>query len=439
MTFKRSILAILTPVVVVEKMLYDNAMLLRVYTALWRLTGDGLAARVAGEISAFLRTALRTAQGGLASALDADTGGVEGLTYVWTPDQLRAELGEDDAGWAASLFGVTAAGTFEHGASVLRRLAEPADHERFARGTAALAAARARRPQPARDDKVVAAWNGLAVTALVEYAGYAAAVATAGQPSAEAEAAGQLAAEAEAAGELAVAVGELLAGTHLVDGRLRRVSLGGVAGEPAGVLEDYGCVAEAFCALHQYTGEGRWLRLAGELLDVGLARFGDGTGGFFDTADDAERLVSRPADPTDNATPSGTSAIAAALVAYSALTAQTRYRDAAELALGSVAGLAASNARFAGYACAVAEALGSGPVEIAVATGAGLRDPLAVAALLHLPPGAVLVAGPPDAAGVPLLANRPLRGGVPTGYLCRGFVCAAPVTTPEELVRSLPS
>ena len=99
----------------------------------------------------------------------------------------------------------------------------------------------------------------------------------------------------------------VLAERHIVDGRLRRVSRDGVVGEPAGVLEDYGCVAEAFCAVHQLTGDGRWLDLARQLLDVALAHFGTGQGGFYDTADDAERLVARPADPTDNATPSGAS------------------------------------------------------------------------------------------------------------------------------------
>jgi uncharacterized protein YyaL (SSP411 family) len=155
-----------------EKMLYDNALLLRAYTLLWRLTGDRLAERVARATAGFLRRELATAQGGLASSLDADTGGVEGASYVWTPGQLAEALGADDGGFAADLFGVTTAGTFEHGTSVLRLTrdvddADPAIRERYARVRAALLAARDRRPQPGRDDKVVAAWNGLAVTALV--------------------------------------------------------------------------------------------------------------------------------------------------------------------------------------------------------------------------------------------------------------------------------
>ncbi|HEV7898115.1 MAG TPA: thioredoxin domain-containing protein [Planosporangium sp.] len=403
-----------------EKMLYDNALLLRVYAHLWRLTGDGLALRVARETADFLLGEMRTSEGGFASALDADTDGVEGLTYVWTPAGLAEVLGDDDAAWAAGIFNVTAEGTFEHGTSVLQLPIDPEDVERLERIRVLLLDARAGRPQPGRDDKVVAAWNGLAVTALAEY------LAIAGDRESNALA-------LEAAMKQA---GNVLA-EHIVDGRLRRVSRAGVVGTPAGVLEDYGAVAEAFCALHQYTGEGRWLDLAGRLLDTAMEHFADGSGGFYDTADDAEHLVTRPADPTDNATPSGLSAVVAALTAYSALTGDKRYRDTAELALTKVAALAAQHARFAGYSCATGEALLSGPYEIAIAGPAADAEPLLKAAWRAAPPGAVIVAGEPDAPGVPLLVGRPTRDGRATAYVCRGFVCDAPVTTVDELVAKL--
>src|SRR5690606_32008434 len=194
------------------------------------------------------------------------------------------------------------------------------------------------------------AWNGLAVTALAEYVAVARALA----PE-DAELGARLERYTGAVRDTA----EVLT-RHLVDGRLRRVSRDGVVGEPAGVLDDYGCVAEAFCAVHQLTGEGRWLALAGTLLDTALARFGDGAGGFYDTADDAPRLITRPADPTDNATPSGRSAIAAALTAYTALAGEPCYREAAQSALATVAPLIARHPRAAGYAAAVGEALLSG-------------------------------------------------------------------------------
>ena len=420
-----------------EKMLYDNALLLRVYTQLWRLTGDRLARRVARDTARFLADELHRAGEGFASALDADTEGVEGLTYVWTPDQLAEVLGEDDGRFAADLFGVTADGTFEHGTSVLRlaRDVDDADPEVRARWQGVvgrLLAARDTRPQPARDDKVVAAWNGLAITAIAEFQQVATLLVSSDDEDANLM-----------DGVLIVSDGamrdaaEHLAAAHLVDGRLRRVSRDKIVGEPAGVLEDYGCVAEAFCAMHQLTGEGRWLSLAGELLDVALARFAGPDGAFYDTADDAERLVTRPADPTDNATPSGRSAIVAALVAYAALTGETRYREAAEKTLSTVAPIVDRHARFTGYAATVGEALLSGPYEIAVATGDPEGDPLVAAARRHAPPGAVVVAGAPDQPGVPLLAGRPFVDGRPAAYVCRGFVCQRPVTGVDELIAQL--
>ncbi|GGL90229.1 thioredoxin domain-containing protein [Micromonospora yangpuensis] len=455
-----------------EKMLYDNALLLRVYTQLWRLTGDPLAKRVARDTARFLADELHRPGQGFASALDADTDGVEGLTYAWTPAQLVEVLGEEDGRWAADLFAVTEAGTFEHGTSVLRLArdvddADPTVRGRWQRVVRQLLAARDTRPQPARDDKVVAAWNGLAITALAEFVRLVEAEVTAGPPGGPAspgeragaddgtDAADRAADAAGAAGVAGAGDDNLLAGVtivadgamrdaaehlarvHVVDGRLRRVSRDGVVGEPAGVLEDYGCVAEAFCAMHQLTGEGRWLELAGQLLDTALARFAAPGGGFYDTADDAEQLVARPADPTDNATPSGRSAIAAALVTYSALTGETRYREAAEAALATIAPIAARHARFTGYATTVGEALLSGPYEIAVATTDPAADPLVAAAFRHAPPGAVLVAGLPDQPGVPLLADRPTRDGQPTAYVCRGFVCQRPVTTVPDLLTQL--
>ncbi|MEU6205292.1 thioredoxin domain-containing protein [Micromonospora musae] len=420
-----------------EKMLYDNALLLRAYTQLWRLTGDRLARRVARDVARFLADELHRPGGGFASALDADTQGVEGLTYVWTPEQLVEALGEEDGRWAADLFGVTESGTFEHGASVLKlaRDVDDADPEIRARWRGVvgrLLAARDTRPQPARDDKVVGSWNGLAVTALAEFQQVARVYANPDDEDVNLM-----------DGVVIVTDGamrdtaEHLATTHIVDGRLRRVSRDGVVGEPAGVLEDYGCVAEAFCAMHQLTGEGRWLELAGQLLDVALDRFAAPGGGFYDTADDAERLVTRPADPTDNATPSGRSAIVAALVAYSALTGQPRYREAAEAALATVAPIVARHARFTGYAAMVGEALVSGPYEIAVVTDQPDDEPLLSAAHRHAPPGAVIVAGRSDQPGVPLLAERPMVDGRATAYACRGFVCERPVNEVDDLVAQL--
>jgi uncharacterized protein YyaL (SSP411 family) len=397
-------------------MLYDNALLLRVYLHLWRATGDAWARRIADETAAFLLRDLATPEGGFASALDADTDGVEGLTYSWTPAQLADVLGPDDGAWAARLFEVTDGGTFEHGTSTLQLLRDPDDADRFSSVRARLTEARARRPQPARDDKVVTAWNGLAIAALAEHGVLTGATAS-------------LAAARRAA--------ELVADLHWVDGRLRRASRNGVAGAPAGVLEDYGDLAEGLLALHQATAEGRWLALAGALLEVVGEQFVDG-GSWYDTAADAEALVHRPFDPADGPAPAGVAAAAGAAVTYSALAGSPRHRELGETALAGLARLVSSAPRAAGWAAAVGEALLAGPLEVAVSGPAGPdRDALAAAARSSSSPGAVVVVGEPDAPGVPLLAGRPLVGGRAAAYVCRGFVCTAPVTDVSALSAAL--
>ena len=403
-----------------EKMLYDNAQLLGVYARWWRQTGDPLGARVARETAEFLLRELRTEQGGFASALDADSVGVEGRFYAWTPAQLTEALGPDDGPWAAELLRVTDAGTFEHGASTLQLLRDPADAQRWAEVCGRLFEARAARVRPARDDKVVAAWNGLAIASLAE------AGALLDEP-----------AYVDAAADAA----RLLVDVHLDGGRLVRVSRDGVPGRHAGVLEDYACVAHGFLALLSATADVAWLDRAGLLLDEALTGFAADDGGFYDTAADAETLVMRPRDPSDNASPSGQSALVHALLGYAALTGSGRHRDAAEAALRNVRVLAERVPRFAGWSLAAAEAALAGPLEIAVVgsdTDPG-RAALERAARSSTSPGAVVVAGQPDqsldadGSVVPLLVERGLVGGAAAAYVCRGMVCERPVTSVEEL------
>jgi uncharacterized protein YyaL (SSP411 family) len=451
-------------------MLYDNALLARVYAHLWRRTGDDLARRVAADTCAWMIRELRTSQGGFASALDADSEGEEGKFYAWTPAELRDVLGPEDGEYAAAVFGVTEAGTFEAGSSVLQRRADPVDTARFDRVSAALLAAREHRVRPGRDDKVVAAWNGLAISALAE-AGL-----LLGRP--------EFVAAARAAAELIVTV-------HLTGDRLARTSRDGTAGSSAGVLEDYACVADGFLVLSGATGEGRWAELAGRLLDTALERFGDGAGGFYDTADDGEPLIYRPADPADGPSPSGTFAVAGALLSYAALTGSARHAEAAAAALGPVPAIAARYPRAGGSGLAVAEAYLCGPAEIAIV---GPADDERTAALHQMaffaaPPGAVIAigaaqeegtgaaqeggtgaaqeggtggAGDGGAAGargdvggwpeagrtgnggliyggpaVALLAGRGLVNGAPAAYVCRKFACRLPVTSPEALQAEL--
>src|SRR4029453_17891992 len=441
-----------------EKMLYDNALLLRVYAHLWRSTGDEFARRVVTETADWMLPDVRTPEGRFASALDADQDGAEGKFYVWTPGQLREALGDDDGDWASQIYGVTDAGTFEHGTSVLQLSTDPADHARYARIRKALQADREGRTRPARDDKVVAAWNGLALAALAEF--------------------GELLGRSDYV-DAATAAGRLLLAVHL-DGlarqgttrtaaggaftRLLRTSRDGHAGTSMGLLEDYADVAEGFLALYSVTGDDSWLTVSGVLLAVVLTEFREDDGEFFDTARNAERLVRRPQDPTDNATPSGRSAAAGALLSYAAYTASADHRQAAVQALGPTAALAARAPRFIcwgapaharappaalaaraprfiGWGLAVAEALADGPREIAI-VGPADDDRtrlLRRTAFLGTAPGAVIAVGDPSqqAAAVPLLRDRGKVDGAPAAYVCRGFVCDAPTTEPAGLARAV--
>ncbi|MFD7788719.1 thioredoxin domain-containing protein [Streptomyces nojiriensis] len=415
-----------------EKMLYDNALLCRVYAHLWRATGSDLARRVALETADFMVRELRTDQGGFASALDADsedpqTGEhVEGAYYAWTPAQLREVLGEADGDLAAGYFGVTEEGTFEHGTSVLQLPQDgPAvEADRLAGIKERLLAARGRRPAPGRDDKIVAAWNGLAIAALAECGAYF---------------------ERPDLVERATEAADLLVRVHM-DGRARlsRTSKDGQVGANDGVLEDYGDVAEGFLALASVTGEGVWLEFAGFLADLVLDRFTAEDGSLYDTAHDAEKLIRRPQDPTDTAAPSGWTAAAGALLSYAAHTGSQAHRTAAERALGVVHALGPRVPRFIGHGLSVAEALLDGPREVAVV---GHPEDPALAllhrtALLGTAPGAVVAVGLPgaedgDGGEFPLLAERTRVRDLPTAYVCRHFVCARPTTDPVELAEQL--
>ncbi|MFZ0530870.1 MAG: thioredoxin domain-containing protein, partial [Propionicimonas sp.] len=278
-----------------EKMLYDNALLLGSYVRGWRRVPDHdpilrwQLERTVRGIVGWLERELRTEGGGFASSLDADSLDVhgrqhEGIYYCWTPDLLSDALGQVDGDWAAEVFHVTRTGTFEHGLSTLQLRGNP-DPDRLAAVSATLLAERQQRFAPARDDKVIAAWNGWAIDSLV----WAALVFD--EPSWL---------------ELALAAAECLWRDHWVDGRLRRSSLGGVASRADGMAEDYGAVALGFARLAGALGDAEWLRRAQALLARAQTLFAAADGGFFDSAVDAEELFVRPRDVSDNPTPSGT-------------------------------------------------------------------------------------------------------------------------------------
>lgn len=403
-----------------EKMLYDNAQLLGVYAHLVR-RGDARAPEVVRSTVGFLLRELRDGSGAFIASLDADTDGVEGASYVWTRTQLDAVLGPEDGPWAAELLQIGERGPFGDGdASVPQWTgidpSDPAfDAGRWERVRAALAQARAGRPQPAREEKVLASWNGLAIAALVD-----ASVAL-GEP-----------AWLDSAREAADAVWA----AHVTEApfALVRDTLGGRAGAQA-MLDDYALLASALLALFQVTGEQRFLARARLLMDAAIAEFAEPEqpGAWFDAPARRDGLPVRKRDPRDEATPSGASAMAGALLTAALLTEDAGYRRLADAtaACGAVVLRAAPEA--AGTWLAQAEAVLRGPLQIAVA--ADETDPLVTAARRLAPGGAVVVAGQRDSQ--PLLADRgPVRGSA-AAYVCRGFVCDLPVTDPADLAEAL--
>ncbi|MGH3771637.1 MAG: N-acylglucosamine 2-epimerase, partial [Pseudonocardiaceae bacterium] len=228
--------------------------------------------------------------------------------------------------------------------------------------------------------------------------------------------------------------------THLVHGRLRRSSRDGVVGEAAGVLADHAWLVEGLLALYQVTGAPRWRRAALTVLELAQEHFADPdhAGSWFDTAADAQVLFRRPTNPTDNATPAGASALASALVTASALTGVEAYRAAAQAAVARAGVVATKAPQAAGHWLTTAEALAHGPVQIAVigVAGDGARAALETRARWAAPGGAVVLAGEPG-ADAPVLAGRGLVGGVAAAYVCHGFRCDRPVTSPEDLQAQL--
>jgi uncharacterized protein len=406
-----------------EKMLYDNALLLGAYAHWWRRTRNPLAERIVIETVTWLLREMRTEQGAFASSLDADSKDDhaelrEGAYYVWNRDQLRAALGEEDAAWAAEVFSVTPAGTFEHGASTLQ-LRSDHDQPRLAKMRDRLRIAREQRSRPGRDDKVVAAWNGLLVDALVQAA--------------------MIFARLDWL-EIATEAAEHVWRDHWRDGRLRRTSRDGRAGEAAAILEDYAALALAAVRLASIHAAPAWLSRAQQLLEVIMEQFDDAGRGFFDTAADAEQLYARPQDPTDNATPSGLSVSVHALRLMAELTGENRYSARADRAAASAAELVRRAPRFAGWllADAISRTSGLSPVQVAVVG----PDDAARAELVRIahqlaPAGSVVVAGSPDQPGLALLADRPMINNQPTAYVCRQFVCRLPVTSADDLAIQL--
>ncbi|HYO43831.1 MAG TPA: thioredoxin domain-containing protein [Candidatus Limnocylindrales bacterium] len=418
-----------------EQMLYDNAQLARVYAHAWALTGDGLYLETATGALDYLLRELRTADGGFAASQDADTDGEEGATFVWAAAEIREVLGADAALFSAA-YGATDGGNWE-GHTILSRIRDDRElGERFGLAPAAVAATlreararllerRAARPQPARDDKVLAAWNGLAIAALADAAR---ALAARGDLS-------LVAASTRYRDAAAAAADLVLATLSGADGRLRRSWNDGRASSD-GVLEDHANLGEGLLALYEATGDERWFTASVSLADAILARFGDPAGGFFDTPHDGEPLVVRPKGTQDNAVPSGGATATLLLLRLGALTADPRYFAAAEGALATMGPvLARYPTAFAQWLCAL-ELAQAGVTEIAIIgdpAAEDLRRLVAVADRGYHPFRVTAVGASPAATVVPLLAGRFSLHGRATAFVCRDFACRQPVHEPEAL------
>jgi hypothetical protein len=427
-----------------EKMLYDNALLGRAYLHAHELTGDAGYLDVATTTLDFVAREMTLPDGLFAASLDADTAGEEGATYTWTGAGLREALAgaglAGDAVLVAEAHGVTEGGNWE-GRTILTRAVDPPTlagrhgltptevARRLAAARSALLDARDRRPQPARDEKALAGWNGLMLAAFADAA----------RRLARSPDEGRAAAGARYRAVAERAAGRLLAAHLDGDGRLRRSWKDGRALH-AGTLEDHAAIAEGLLALHEATQDERWYVAARQITDTFLAHFADPAGGFFDTADDAEALVARPKGLQDNAVPSGNALAATVLLRLAALTGEARYSDAASGTIASL-GPAAGRHPTAFAQWLVAIDLLIGPVdEIAIVGDPADPDVgrlVDVAYRGYRPRQVVAVAPDPATSAVPLLQSRFSLRGRPTAFVCRGFACRQPVTEPEALAALL--
>jgi uncharacterized protein len=370
-----------------EKMLYDNALLVPSYLHAWVVTGEEGYRRVAEDTCEYLLRDLALPGGGFASSQDADTDGVEGLTYTWTEDE----------GVPAGLLQ-----PFEHGRSIIRGELEPQLHAR-------LLEERLRRPQPGRDEKAIAAWNGLALAALAE----------AGRRFTS----NRLLLGAERLANF------LLSELSSPDGRLFRTWRDGRASIP-GYLEDYADIAHGLIELHVATGELHWLEEANRLARLAVELFADEErGGFFMAAHDAEQLVARKKDLDDNPVPSGNSMLAHVLLRLARIYGDDELERLAAGVLRIVHGALTRVPSAFGWALCALDLYLSPPRELAIIGAPG--DEIARAALAPFDPNTVVAFGPGEA--IPLLAGKGSVGGKPTVYVCERFACRAPVTEADAL------
>ncbi len=408
-----------------EKMLYDNALLTRLGAHLWQATKDEEIRRVTIETVEWVDREMTSPEGGFYSSLDADSEGHEGKFYVWSEDELDSLLGADSPAFK-TYYGVTRGGNFE-GNNILFVPADRAaaathagvDQETLdaiiARARRILYDARARRVWPARDEKILASWNGLMLRG----------IATAARAFDRSDSA-----------KLALRNAEFLAREMVRKGRVMRSHKEGVT-RISGFLEDHAAVALGFLAVYELTFDERWVDRAREIADAMVEWFWDDeVGAFFDTSRDAERLITRPRDVTDNATPSGTSLAIELLLHLADLQQDSDYRRRAVFCLESQAEPMLRFPTAFGHllGCADMEVYGAIEVALVGETSDPQFKALERTVAERYVPSLVLTGGAPRSrSAIKLLAHRPLVDGKPTAYVCRSYTCDRPVTDPDSL------
>jgi uncharacterized protein YyaL (SSP411 family) len=416
-----------------EKMLYDNALLARSYLATFQVTSERFFRRIAEETLDYVLREMTAPTGGFYSTQDADSEGVEGKFFVWAGAQLVEALGPDEAEVAARYWDVSEHGNWEH-SNILNLKDDPAEVARAMGITAdelrrmidrirpKLFARREQRIRPGRDEKVLTSWNGLMLRAMAEAA---------------------VILRADRFKRAAIANAEFVLATLRVDGRLRHSYKDGQA-RVNGFLEDYAYYADGLLSLYEATHDRRWLAEARGLADQMVELFADEEGGgFFDTSVDHERLIARPKDLYDNATPSANSVAAELLLRLSLLSGEQSYWDRAVASLERIGEVAARAPQaFGRWLCAIDFATGQ-PIEVAIVGDpeSGLTTNLEQVVWARFLPNKVVALRAPwdeeSAAEIPLLADREEIEGRPTAYLCRRMACQAPTADPRELARQL--
>ena len=412
-----------------EKMLYDNALLARLYLHIYQLTGKPFYRRIVEETLDYVIREMTHPEGGFYSTQDADSEGEEGKFFLWTPEEVKAVLGEADAAVFSAAYDVRPGGNFE-GKSILN-VPRPLDqvakelglsldemNDILTQSRVKLFKAREQRVKPAQDEKIITAWNGLMLAAFAE--------------------AGRVFQRLDYT-ETASRNAEFILSTMRRDGRLFRTwkAQPGQA-KLMGYLEDYAFYADGLLALYQTTFNPRWFQEAQALMDVVLEHFSDReNGGFFDTADDHEQLVTRPKSLQDNAIPSGNSMAVRTLLLLAAYTGQVKYHTPAVKALASLQQATAQYpSAFAHWLGALEFALAP-PKEIAVIGPLNHKETTNMLAILqkpYRPNQVVAMTGESETAGHPeLVQSRPVQDGKPTVYVCQNFTCRQPITNPQEL------